>query len=248
MSSTPDVSQYQAAAEEQVFQPTLYSSDSDLSDEKKAAAQYDADYGGTYTLDSGSAPKQTTPAAETMPTLSMSYTTAPDLIPQPSTNTSSGSGQPAPATPSMPIYVQLGEMLAAEQIFLTSTSAIQEAYENTLLPAVQNALSSNSLFGQMVGSKQYNPDTKKNSELGIVGWQVTFDKLDSEGTSFAESINPNATKLLKSVGDTIEALGAFCAMLNNAAQYYADTDFQSVFPPPALMEGPNPSDDLPSTS
>ena len=236
----PIESQYQATP----WQPTVYSGSGDTSDQDSAAKTYDSDYGGQYSTASGSGPAST-PDTTTYydPTLSMAYTKAPDLIPLPNTGAQSSGGAP-PATDYNPFSIQLGYLMSSEQTCLDATSTTVQGYQ-TLSSVVSNAISSDSIFGQVVGTySKPNPDKK-------VSWNeptgVTYDKLDSEGTAFASAIIPQMKQLLEAVGNITEAMGQFTALLNTTGQMYTDTDAQSAFPPPGLMQGPNPQSGTPSS-
>jgi hypothetical protein len=236
MSTSPEVSQYQAAnAPESTFQPSVSSSDSDYSDEKQAVATYQSTYGIAGTSGGGNqAPLTGTPP---YPTLSMAYTTAPDLMPQPQTNGSSGSGSSAPE-PQFPVFIELGTLMSTEGSFLGATSEIVNEYENTLMPLVQGAMGSGTFFGQNAG---ISTGVAPGSRAAAKGEPTEkADPLNQEATKFAAAINPQMSYLMQQIGTLVEALGVFTSRINTAGQYYTDTDAQSVFPPPGLMEGPNP--------
>jgi hypothetical protein len=63
------------------------------------------------------------------------------------------------------------------------------------------------------------------------GPQVTYDQLDSEGQDFAAAINPQMSQLLQACAGVIEMMGQYTALINNAGQMYAETDYNSAFPP-----------------
>jgi hypothetical protein len=228
--TSPEASKYQAAP----WQPTVDTSASDAKDEKAAAADYDKTYKGTPTYTTTEPKSGDNWGTYAYPTLDMAYTKAPDLIPLPNTGAQSSGGTP-PATAS-PFSIQLAYLMTSEQACLDATKTTIDGY-NTLVPIVRSAINSNSIFGQIVGSEEYHPDTKYNETVGQVGNVVTFDNLDKEGTNFAAAINPQMEYLLQSVGNAIEAMGAFTAMLDDAGQMYTDADSQSKFPPPGLMTG-----------
>jgi hypothetical protein len=208
----------------QIWQPTVNSSDSDSGEETKAAQQYDTNYGGSYTT---TAPSSSgSGSSGTAYSLSMAYSTAPDLIPVPESQ-SSGSGSSVPLADQF--NVDLGAVRSTEQTFLTSTGNLVNAYES-LSSTVQNAISSDSIFGQLDTTP---PTTSPNSKAGsILGDGVQWDNLDSEGMNFASSVNPQMQQLLAQVSNVIESMGQFNALLNNAAQMYTDTDASSAFPAP----------------
>ena len=194
------------------WQPTVDTSAKDAGDEKSAAQKYDSIYGGTYTT-STSSPSDSSSSPGSGGTawpLSMAYTTAPDLIPVPE-SPGSGSGSTVPLADQF--NVDLGAVRSTEQTFLTATSDILNAYQ-TLTSAVQNAIHSDSIFGQLDGDS------------------AVRDNLDPEGKSFAASVDPQMQQLLASVSDIVESMGQFNALLNNAAQMYTDTDASAAFPAP----------------
>jgi hypothetical protein len=229
--SSPIKSQYQATP----WQPTVNTSASDSSDQQAAASDYDKVYGGTANQTTTDSPQsQNDTNTYPHPTLTTSYTTAPDLIPLPNTSGQSSGGTP-PAVAD-PFNIQLGVLMSSQQSCLDATTASLNGY-NTLVPTVQAAINSNSIFGQIVGSESYHPDNKYNSTMGTVGNIVTFDKLDAEGTNFAAAVIPQMEHLLQAIGGAVTAMGTFCALLDDAGQMYTATDAQSAFPPPSLMNG-----------
>jgi hypothetical protein len=213
------------------WQPTVNTSASDAGDEKSAAKKYDAIYGGSYqtgepaTPGSGSSNKQD----NTVYPLSMAYTTAPEFIPVPSSKSSSSGTQPADSTP---FYVELGTLRSTEQTFLDATSAAVDGYQQ-LSSVVENAISSNSVFGQIVGSEELisHGNMKVESILGGGTITVNYNQLDAESKKFAAAVIPQMKHLLAAVDGTVEAMGQFTTLLNNAGQMYTDTDAQSAFPP-----------------
>ena len=253
MSTSPDVSQYQAAnAPDSTFQPYIQSSDEDYSDEQKAVATYQGIYGtagtpqkppatpatGGKTGGGGSSDNTSLSGTPPYPTLSMSYTTAPDLTPLPNTNGSTSGTGPSAPTPQMPVFIELGTLMSTEGSFLGATSEIINEYENTLMPLVQGAMGSGTFFGQNVG---ISTGVAPGSRAAAKGEPTEKgDPLNQEGTKFAAAINPQMSYLMQQIGTLVEALGVFTSRINTAGQYYTDADAQSVFPPPGLMEGPNP--------
>jgi hypothetical protein len=200
------------------WQPTVDTSAKDAGDEKSAAATYDSDYGGTYTTTTtspSSGSSSTNYVELPSPTMSMAYTTAPDLIPVTNTPAPSTGGTPAPLAE--PFSIQLGDLMTAEQAFLNATNATVQGYQ-ALSSIANNAISSTTIFGQADG------------EAG------TGDKLDSEGKSFASAVIPQIQQMLYAIGNSIEAMGQFSALLNNAGQMYTDTDAQSSFPSPQQVQ------------
>ena len=228
-------SQYQAANDpSSTFQASISKSDKDYKDEQKAVEQYQQIYGTQGSVQKKN-DKSTLTTVPGYPNLSMSYTTSPDLIPLPNTGGSSGSGSSAPQ-PEMPVFIELGTLMSTETSFIGATQALVNDYENTLVPLVRNAIGSSTFFGQSVGAPT---GVAKGSKASEAFPTEKADPLDQEGVKFAAAINPQMGKLLQAAGNMIEALGVFTSRINMAGQYYTDTDAQSAFPPPGLMEGPN---------
>jgi hypothetical protein len=220
-SADPIKSQYQATP----WQPNVDPSSKDSGDEKKAASTYDDTYGGSYTTNGDSSSTSSATGSYDDPTLAMSYTTAPDLVPV--TSSSSGSGS-APAAAPM-FSVQLGVLRSSEQSCLDAVNASVQDYQS-LKSTVSGAASSNSVFGQIVGkASDVNPDSKAG---WLEGTGPTMDQLDSEGKNFAAAVVPQMEQLLQACGNIITAMGQFTALLNNAGQMYTDTDAQSAFTVP----------------
>jgi hypothetical protein len=212
------------------WEPTVDSSSSDADDETNAASDYTDVYGGTAKQgsDDGSSdkPQDTTPT----PTVTMAYTAAPDFKPAPPPK----GGQAGRDVPPSPKFsVDLGGLRSLETTGLNSTSAIVDAYTK-LRGKVTNASTSDSIFGQNVttGEKRYGDDWGSKAHEGKGGDTPSdnTDKLDDEGTQFAASIVPAMEQLLVKAGGTVESLGVYCALLNNAGQVYAQSDRNSIFP------------------
>jgi hypothetical protein len=235
------------------WQPQISPSDSDYPDEQSALSAYDALYGNApYTPPSGST--DDTQSSYPDPTLEMAYTTAPDFTPEvyrPPTPVNDRTG-PAPAT-AKPFVIELGSLRSAEETFLSATSQAVDGY-HSLHAAVKNAIGSPSIFGQIVGSKtipqgltpqQGSGSPSDNIPTGNMdgdsGSSVTMDPLDSEGQQFAGAINPAMEQLLQVIASTVETMGTFGAMLNNAGQMYTDGDATSAFPAPdGTAQAPQP--------
>jgi hypothetical protein len=208
-----------------LWHPTVSTGGKDSKDETKAAEKYDSIYGGSYTT---TAPPPSSPPGTggTIWPLSMAYTTAPDLIPVPESQ-SAGSASTVPLAEQF--NVDLGAVRSTEQTFLTATGNILSAYQS-LSTTVQSAVSSDSIFGQLdTTPPTSSPTSKAPSTLGD---GVQWDSLDDEGKDFASSVDPQMQQLLASVSDVIESMGQFNALLNNAAQMYTDADASSAFPAP----------------
>jgi hypothetical protein len=218
------------------WQPTVYQNASDASDVQKAAAAYDQYYRGSPTVTTGSPPADSPPdpagnfAAAYVPTLTNAYTQAPDFVPTPPPVTS-GAGVGAAIGSSSAFNVDLGQVRGTEQTCLGAASAAIDGY-NTLKNDVMPAVQSDNIWGQNV---------YQSSWVGSVGgsrsWQTNYDPLNKEGDAFAASVNPGMQQLLGQVGGAIEALGQFCALLNNSGQMYTYTDFESsVGPAPEMWQ------------
>jgi len=233
----PSTSKYQQSADPQsTYQPDISPSDNGYSDEQHALATYQGIYGtqGGPTWGQQNGPQGPT----SVPTLSMAYAAAPDLVPVPGTANSVGAGASGP-TPSLPIHIDLGVLMATEQSFLGATKTLVDSYESTLLPTLQNAINDPSIWGTNVTTKYYmSSDTPASPSTPPPVWPQ--DPLDQEGQQFRTQITPALQQLLNSVGSVLEAMGVFTSLINTAGQYYTQADFQSLFPPPGLMEGPNP--------
>jgi hypothetical protein len=221
------------------WEPTVSPSDPDYADEQQAAQEYTSVYGGSpsTTAPTDSGPKLA--ASYSLPNLGLSYDVAPDLVP--TKPPGGGSSQQPPINASViietapHIYIDLGQLLNCEQICLNQTSLAVAAYD-TLQSAVTNATTSDSLFGQNVGSQTH---------LKVAGqpkstWPLWtyYDDLDKEGIAFAQAIIPQMEYLAQQVGQFIEVMGCYCAALNNTGQMYAYTDKSSAFLPSTGMPTP----------
>lgn len=213
------------------WQPTV---DTSNGDEKKAGQDYTDVYGGTPTYgtaDGGGDSSSSMPPGN-IPELTTAYTVAPDLVP-----TAERPGPPGPRIPVFPgpddgmtmgaFRIDLGALKSTEQSFLDATTASVHAYEN-LKGIVNDAINSDTLFGQSVGAVSSNSGYTSLAAGGF-GTTTTMDPLDDEGTQFAASMGPELHNLLVSAAGVIELMGAFSAMLNNAAQMYTYTDSGSAF-------------------
>ncbi|WP_433174886.1 hypothetical protein [Actinoallomurus sp. CA-150999] len=70
----------------------------------------------------------------------------------------------------------------------------------------------------------YNP-APNEGERSPSDWQ-------GPAKQFAASMNPVQEKNLQNIGDALEVLGEYIALVNHSGQVYAHTDKQSKFPPP----------------
>jgi hypothetical protein len=211
----PATSGYESAP----FQPTVDPSSSDFSNEKTAAEQYDAIYGGMYITGSNSSDSGTVYNSYTTPSLDMVFTQAPDLVPT-AQLLPAGSSSSSSADLTFSTDVQLADLRSTEQACLNETSALVDAY-NSLKTTVTAAVNSTTIFGQNVGSAGiYNP---RIVALGG-GPTPTYSQYNTEGQNFAASMDSQMEQVLQEAGNAIELLGQFVAMLNVAGQMYAETD------------------------
>jgi hypothetical protein len=196
-------------------------------DESTAANQYTGIYGGTYQTGTGSGSSGAAPTAVPVPTLAMAYTAAPDFIPVPGGGTAAQT--PSGGMVDDLISVDLGALRATEQGILSATSEIVEEYQN-LTVTVNDLTTYGDTFGQYVGTLQKtNPDNKAGSMQATT---VIYDDLDTEAQQFATDITAEMTQVLQAIGNTIEVIGQFTALLNAAGQMYTETDYLSAFTDP----------------
>lgn len=219
-SDSDDVSPHASKYQSDPWVPNVDPTASDHGDEEDAAEQYAEIYGVTATTgkpdDSDSS--ETPATMVTMPTLSMAYTLAPDLVP-----TEPAPSDALPLLPdSSPFSIDLGALRAAEQTFLNAVSNVTSAYE-ALRTKVQGAIDDDTLFGQD------NGHFENSGPHGTPQWHK--DELAESGTQFAEAINPQLTKVMQDGAGGIELMGSFTALLNNAGQTYAETDAKSTMDP-----------------
>jgi hypothetical protein len=171
------------------------------------------------------------PASSSVPDLAMYWSAPPDLTPQASGGSSSGSSQSNPPIDSL--TVNLGGIRDAEQTMLTSSSTIVSAYESlkSLYLSGQNTV-----FGQ-----EATDTTGSNGGYSESSWTFTTsaDPIAQPAQEFAEGSNGqpgmNAVQeyALQQVADAIAVVGEFIALLNAAAQQYSQADVSSFLPPPS---------------
>lgn len=245
MSVDPIRSKYQKTP----WQPTVDPSSGDVSDQQSAISTYQETYGDApYTPPSGSSTTATA-SSYWYPILSVAYSTAPGFVPLEETASHThASGPPSspPAAVAQEFSIRLGDLMAAEQTCLDATSKAADEYQR-LSSVASGAIHSNSIFGQIVGtggggSGDPRNGDKKSSFMGGDS-PLKYDPLDSEGKAFAQTIIPQMEQILQAIGNTIETMGQFTALLNNAGQMYTEADAGSAFPPPSHMQGglPDPS-------
>jgi hypothetical protein len=214
----PITSQYQAHP----WEPTI---DPSKDIEKAAAEDYTDVYGGTP-KDGGSDSASATPEKSGKePNLRMSYSDAPHLIPQAESKSSKGST----TMESGKFFISLSTLRTAEQTCLNATSQTIDGY-NTLKNEVNKAISNDNLFGQRVGSEQEyeTANAWTGSNKSHYFWQA--DPYDESSQQFADTVIPQMKNLLNGIGNAIEAMGGFNALLNDAGQAYATMDHNAAFP------------------
>jgi hypothetical protein len=214
-----------SAYQDTPWEPTVYlSSNKDANqDQENAAKQYTGIYGGSYTTTNESAPTASPGAGAPIPNLGPAYQQAPDLVPN-KPGGGAGAGAP-PSGSSNPFYIDLGAVRTTEQQCLNATSEASAGYE-TLKSSVTGATSSSTIWGQDVE----NTEPLQGGRSGSGPVITSYDKLDSEGKSYAATIDPAMQQLLNQVGGVIEMMGQFNALLNNGLQMYTYTDDSSAFP------------------
>ncbi|MFF3561802.1 hypothetical protein ACFYXS_17325 [Streptomyces sp. NPDC002574] len=216
-----DVSPHASEYQSDPWVPNVDPDASDHEDQEDAAETYSEIYGVTPTSDPTDDSDDEEPPDEmvTMPTLSMAYTTAPDLVP-----TEPGGGSGSTAMPTLPdsnaFSIDLGALRTTEQTFLGVVANVTSAYE-TLRAKVQGAIDDPTLFGQ---------DNGHWENWGRAGLHWVEDELAESGVQFAEAINPQLTKVMQDGAGGIELMGTFTALLNNAGQTYAQADSKSSMP------------------
>ncbi|MGW1726757.1 hypothetical protein ACWCQK_28000 [Streptomyces sp. NPDC002306] len=215
-----DVSPHASDYQSDPWVPNVDPDASDHGDQEDAAETYADIYGVTPTANPTDDEGEDEPPGELvpMPTLSMAYTTAPDLVP---TEPGGGSGSAMPTLPdSNPFSIDLGALRGAEQTFLDAVSTAQGAYE-VLRAKVQAAIDDPTLFGQETGHWE---------NWGRAGLHFVESELAESGEQYAETINPLLTQIMQDAAGGIELMGTFTALLNNAGQTYAEADSKSAMP------------------
>jgi hypothetical protein len=245
--TNPEKSDFQ----ETPWAPTIDTS-SDTEDQETAAADYEAVYGIRPLYSTGSDPGDDPPPPTVpMPDLASAYLSAPDF--KPSQSSGSAAGAP-PKTSPKTFSINLDTLRTAEDMCLGAAHAAIAEY-NSLKSAVSDVIADPNFFGQNVGKwhegLQGSPTTTPHpggprtsgGENGVPGdygrgmsWKP--DPLDSESVSFAESINPQLTKLLEQIAGAVEVMGSFNALLNNAGQMYTEADYSSAYHNPVTPKLP----------
>ena len=224
-----DTPAVQALYQQTPWEPTI-TSDSTFA-EKEAAAEYTAQYGGSPNS-TAPPPSSATASFYPAPSLSMAYTQSPDIVPTAMSGSPSGdSPDPAAIVQLDPAFsIDLAELRSVEQSILNDTANVVDKYQQ-MYNLVTNAMFSSSFWGQNVGYVlNVHEDVKGGN--GHVPKEVVYDVLDKEGIAQANSMNPQMQLLLQQIGDAIELVGKYTALLNNAGQLYAYADSKSAFPTP----------------
>lgn len=158
------------------------------------------------------------------PQLEMLWTTPPPLTGV----TASGSSSTTPPL-SLSFRVALSTVQGAEDTMLSASSTIVNAY-NTLEQQVQSAIAEPNLFGQeaTVTAHILGPGARP---IATPPHYFNDVPLQQAGQQFAEQIDPAMTRALRAVADTMQTVGIFIAMLNNAGQIYTTADKNSAVPP-----------------
>lgn len=196
-------------------------------DEQTAAAEYAKVYGGSAASSGTISTGPGLGSSYSIPNLKMAYTRAPDLLAGAKPGGGGSGGTPTTdasvVIDTNPVFhIDLSALLDAEQSCLTILSNAVAEYDTTE-SVVKNAIASDSLFGQNVGSQQQ----MHNHTPGAEPYLVTYDDLDKEGIAFANSINPTMEYLMQAAGVLMETWGSFAALLNNTGQMYAYTDYSA---------------------
>ena len=166
----------------------------------------------------------TPPGYASDPELEMLWTTPPAFM---------GMGDASSSATAPPLAasfsVSLPSVKSTESAMLTPTSDLVTTY-NSLESGVQSDISGGTIFGQQA--------TYRVVPVGYHGsagpaQQLADQPLQQAGQQFAEQINPAMTRALRAVADSVETIGIFIAMLNNAGQIYTTADKNSVLPAPS---------------
>jgi hypothetical protein len=165
----------------------------------------------------------TPPGYASDPELEMLWTTPPEFI-------GLGDGSSSSTAPPMAasFSVSLPSVQSTESTMLTATSGLVTSY-NPLESSVQSDISGGTIFGQQA-TYRVVPVGAEGSH-GPAQW-LADQPLQQAGEQFAEQINPAMTRALRLVADSVETIGIFIGMLNNAGQIYTTADKTSVLPAP----------------
>jgi hypothetical protein len=176
---------------------------------------------------------------------------SPTSILPPFPNFDTGSGKNGPGAgsnlasttksfvPIQDIFANLYELRTVESTLLHQNQVAIGNFTN--LKQLVQSVTNNTVdaFGQFVGRGQWygGPSSDGNNQYtddqGIaIHYDMNWDQLDSGGKDFAAHIEPQMEYLLQIIGNAIETLGTFTALLNNAGQMYTESDSHSAFPTP----------------
>jgi hypothetical protein len=210
------------------------------SNQQKAQSEYQHIYGGSG---NGPAPPSGGGSDDTnyqVPVLQLDYDTAPSIIP---TKQTGGSTPPAQVAPGDPLAINLGDLISAENTVLAATEVMIGAYDSMVSEAL-SAANSDSIWGQNVGTTMTvsGPSDQRTQNHGYkddgsgttpAPYQVTTgNNYDDEGAQYGQAFDQAMKGVLSEVSQVIEMIGTFTALLNNAGQAYAQTDYSSWFTTP----------------
>jgi hypothetical protein len=152
------------------------------------------------------------------PQLEMLWTTPPAFTGV----TASGSSSSTPPL-SGSFTVSLASLQSGEQAMLDATSAVVDAY-NPVEAQVQSIISGDSFYGQWAEPPGYREVATPTS--------MPNDAISQAAQEFAAQMNPVLTRALRSVADSMQAVGIYIAMLNASGQAYTSADKNSAVPAP----------------
>ncbi|QIQ03512.1 hypothetical protein [Streptomyces liangshanensis] len=158
------------------------------------------------------------------PNVHVGWGTTPPSFNNPPPGSPAGSGQAptadVPETP--PIRVNLASMRGAEETMLAAARVATDSYQ-ALRDRVLGM--GDSVFGQEAEDPVY----------GIPYFPGPVDSdIQPFAKEFAATMNPAMEKALYSIGNVLELVGEYIAMVNRAGQTYSEVDRNSRFPTDAL--------------
>ncbi|WP_327365078.1 hypothetical protein [Streptomyces sp. NBC_01217] len=179
----------------------------------------------------------------TVPTMSVGWDTPPSFNVDPGGQT--GGQSASDVVDSGPIRFDAGTVRATENTLLAQSRNAVFNYE-ALRQKVDGAV-----HGQFWGPAAPPPPISSGQYTGGqtpggTGWSPSPQESDDNdqrtlaeiGEEFARHINPAMQKALAMQSNSLELLGNFIAMINNAGQSYARVDRASRFPePPGSVTG-----------
>lgn len=178
----------------------------------------------------------TPPGYASDPTLAILWGTPPAYT----GNTGAATGAPGASAPEHnPFMVQLSSLQAAEQALLGAASTIISSY-NPLEQQVQADIAGGTIFGQQATySGTYinpllngdpHPQAGSNADHEFTD---PDEQLNQAAITFAASMDPSMTRVLRMIADATESVGVFIALLDKAGQAYCAADKASVCPMPS---------------